>query len=323
MNTEYNNITFINIIDMQTYVKCVVPYEMTSTWPVEALKAQAVAARSYAVSNLGKHAKYGFSLCSSSDCQVYYGNGRMSSQSDSAVDETYGMIATYNGTPVTLFYHSSSGGYTEPTENVWVTNIPYLVSVTTPYEDLENAINGLWSYEITKSELTSYFQSKGYDISNIRDIYVDQYTPSGNVYRVIATDENGKQLAFEKDNIRIRLSNYVKSLCFTISSKFNMAINDQNISFAPSSASIITAGEDKTTAIAKAPSILSDITVITAEGSRKISRPDDFTFVIDGRGWGNNVGMSQQSAKGMAENGYTYDQILSHFFPGTVLEIMN
>ena len=104
------DLTVVNIVDLETYIKGVVPYEMSNSWPLEALKVQAVCARSYAYINIqsSKHTSYHFDVCNTSDCQAYYGAGtdRASYQSndrtDRAVDETAGEYAWYDGQACTM-----------------------------------------------------------------------------------------------------------------------------------------------------------------------------------------------------------------------------
>ena len=102
---EYPRVTggklsVINVVDREDYVKGVIPYEMSGTWPVEALAAQAVCARTY-VSRSTKHSASGFDVCNTTNCQVYYGRGNSSSgpsaHSDAAVDETAGLCLYYGG----------------------------------------------------------------------------------------------------------------------------------------------------------------------------------------------------------------------------------
>ena len=131
------DLTVVNIVDLETYIKGVVPYEMSSSWPLEALKVQAVCARSYAYINIhsGKHTSYHFDVCNTTDCQAYYGAGTNSSsyqateRTDQAVDETAGEYAWYDGQVIEAFYSSSHGGASESVYNVWGTSLkqyPYL-----------------------------------------------------------------------------------------------------------------------------------------------------------------------------------------------------
>jgi len=318
------NITFINTLPVDDYLKGVVPYEMSNTWPNEALKAQAVAARNFVCTSLTRHSKDGFNVCSGQHCQAYGGAGRGNANSDGAVEDTSGVILTYNGKAAECYYHSSSGGWTENTENVWLNPIPYIVAVEAPYEDLDKAYNGRWTYTLTGDELKELFNSKGYSVSTIEQFYVDEFTPAGNVYRVVAIDSNGKKITLEKSYCRTGLSPYANSQRFTITGGGGswVFINRATDRAGADGSFYAIDGSGEKTGIDN----IGSASVITAAGQSRVSveqGQSDGTFVINGAGWGNNIGMSQWSAKGMAEHGWTYDEILLHFFPGTRLETMD
>ncbi|MHB1319134.1 MAG: SpoIID/LytB domain-containing protein, partial [Anaerolineae bacterium] len=114
-------------LDFEEYIKGVVPYEMSPSWPQAALEAQAVAARSYAAANLGKHAADGADVCSSVHCQVW--RPTHYATTDRAVDATRGIAATYNGSIIYAFFHSHCDGHTRSSQEVWGGSVPYLVSV--------------------------------------------------------------------------------------------------------------------------------------------------------------------------------------------------
>ena len=120
-----------NLVDIEDYVKGVIPYEMSNSWPIEALKAQAVCARTYAMASR-KHS--GFDLCTTECCQVYRGVGLANDTTDSAVEQTAGQYLTYNGELCVTYYSSSDGGATENSENVWTAAVGYLKGVIDPYE---------------------------------------------------------------------------------------------------------------------------------------------------------------------------------------------
>ena len=120
-------VQLVNVVPLEAYLLGVVPGEMPKDWPLEALKAQAVAARTYAVSHLVK-AK-GFDLYSDWRSQVYYGVASEGSGPTRAVNETKGEIVTYEGAPAQTFYFSSSGGRTISSLDVFGMDIPYLQSV--------------------------------------------------------------------------------------------------------------------------------------------------------------------------------------------------
>jgi stage II sporulation protein D len=114
-------LTVVNVITLEDYVRGVVPNELSpGGWPeLEALKAQAVAARTYAVSNLGRFAAEGFDLTPDTRSQVYGGRSTEHPLTDRAVLETRGRIATYNGAPINAYYTSTCGGRTEDGENIF------------------------------------------------------------------------------------------------------------------------------------------------------------------------------------------------------------
>jgi stage II sporulation protein D len=105
----------INLVDMEDYLKGVVPNEMgPGVYPeLEALKAQAVAARTYIVANLGQFSDNGYDVCDSAQCQVYKGQGTEHPLSTQAVDQTRGLVVTFEGRPINALYTSTCGGHTE------------------------------------------------------------------------------------------------------------------------------------------------------------------------------------------------------------------
>lgn len=119
-------IEVINVLDVEAYLRGVVPAEMSASWPMAALKAQAVAARSYALSSLRPSADY--DLCATVDCQVYRGMDVEKARSDLAVASTAGVVVTYAGHVARTYYHADSGGATASSREVWGTALPYLIA---------------------------------------------------------------------------------------------------------------------------------------------------------------------------------------------------
>lgn len=121
-------LTVVNVIGLEDYVRGVVPNELSpSGYPsIEALKAQAIAARTYALKNRGQFASEGYDLLPTTRSQVYRGLTSENALSSRAVDETRGMIATYNGEPINALYTSTCGGRTENSENIFNSALPYL-----------------------------------------------------------------------------------------------------------------------------------------------------------------------------------------------------
>lgn len=122
------SLTVVNVVRMEDYVKGVVPNELPpGSFPaIEALKAQAVAARTYAIKNIGQFASEGFDLLPTTRSQVYMGFNSEKALSSRAVDETSGIVATYKGEPIVAYYTSTCGGRTEDSENIFNHGEAYL-----------------------------------------------------------------------------------------------------------------------------------------------------------------------------------------------------
>jgi len=120
-------LTVINDVSLEDYIKGVVPAEMPSSWSYEAHKAQAIAARSYALANLGKRAAYGYDLKDTPEDQAYNGATGETSGTNSAVEDTKGIVLTHNTKVISAYYSASAGGQTNT--NSWGTSLPYLRSV--------------------------------------------------------------------------------------------------------------------------------------------------------------------------------------------------
>jgi stage II sporulation protein D len=130
-SAEGGVLTVVNEVELQDYLKGVVPNELSpQAFPeIEALKAQAVAARTYALRNRGQFAAQGYDLCATPSCQVYRGLSSESALSSEAVDETRGQVATYRGELINALYTSTCGGHTEDAANIFDEGAPYLTGV--------------------------------------------------------------------------------------------------------------------------------------------------------------------------------------------------
>lgn len=190
------NITVINYVGLEDYVKGVLPYEIDPDWPAEAQKAQAVCARSFALGT-SKHNEY-YELCNTTNCQVYLGANRATEASDAAVDATQGEYLTYNGEPVIGYFFSSDGGATEDAVNVWGGDYPYLQGKEDPYETYDSS----WSVTLTAEEIRQKLVSVGYSIGTVANVEVTRRTDTDNVNEVTVTDTTGKQVVIRRDDCR-------------------------------------------------------------------------------------------------------------------------
>lgn len=309
-----DDITVVNVVSMDDYIKGVIPYEMSPSWPIEALKAQALCAKSYAVTCIGKHNSQGFDLCNTTDCQVYYGTKTATDNSDSAVEAVSGLYVLYNGEVAETYYHASSGGWTEDAKNIWGTDIPYLKAV----EDTYLTELRPYSFSITLSEVTSILQGKGYDVTDIIDFYVSEYTSAGNVREITFVQSNGETLVFSGERARTCLNTSsstkrINSHRYTVSTDAQLYVNGT----VPDKAigQYYAIGGDGST------SVLSGSQLYAVNGNKTTSQIDmsgsgSGQYVISGTGSGHNIGMSQCGARDMANQGFTYDQIIQFYFTG-------
>lgn len=134
-------LTVINDVDLENYLKGVVPSEMPASWEYEALKAQAIAARSFALANLGKQAKNGYDLKDNTEDQAYGGASAETNKTNKAVDETHGLVLTYDMKIISAYYSASAGGMTSA--SVWGGYAPYLHSVPSFDENVKKNGHGV------------------------------------------------------------------------------------------------------------------------------------------------------------------------------------
>lgn len=321
-------LTVINYVALDDYVKGVLPYEMSASWPIEALKAQALCARSYALGNLNKHKSYGFDLCNTTNCQVYRGTDRATSNSDAAVDQTTGQLLMANGKLAVGYFFASDGGATEDNENVWGGDpVSYLRGVKDPYEDTASASNGVWSVTLTAAEVASKLKSAGYSIGTVSTVQVTKRTAMDNVNQVVVTDTSGTSVTLKNSAVRTAFG--LNSIRYTIngqgsssSSGGGLYVNGAQVT---DGSLYAVGGSGQSSAIGSA----SGKTALIGSGKQTISVSSGTTtpsaatpagsFTFDGTGWGHSVGMSQYGALAMAKQGFTYDQIVKFYFTGVTI----
>jgi stage II sporulation protein D len=148
-------LALVNELDLESYLYGVVPREMPAAWPAEALKAQAVAARTYARANPGRRESDGCDLYDTTADQVYGGAGAEQGSSTAAVDATRGTIAVYGGRPIATFFFSTAAGHTEHNENVFGgTPVPYLRGIRIPAGwEADSPHVDEWTVSFSRAEL--------------------------------------------------------------------------------------------------------------------------------------------------------------------------
>ena len=275
-----NKLNAINVIDIEKYLRGVVPYEIgrLDESKFEALKAQAVAARTYAYKHFGSRKAQGFDVYADTRDQVYKGIHSVSDVTDKAVRETEGVVMTYNGEFITAYYHSTCGGETEGVVTWGRPNHPYLQNKPdlrpdgTPWCKESNYTE--WTREFDESELRDLFQINAKEakanvpsFSSIHAMNILDTLKSGRIHTLEITTNNGK----------------------------------------------FTAKADKIRWLFKRGG------TILPSSFFRIHRNGD-QWILKGKGFGHGVGLCQMGARARAQAGQSYIQILTHYYPGITLE---
>jgi stage II sporulation protein D len=333
---EGEDLTVLNVVGIEDYTRGVLPYEMSNSWPKEALKAQALCARSYALSKLGSHRASGFDLCTTEHCQVYHGQNSANELTDACVDETLGQYVTYNGEVCETYFASSSGGATENVENFWPETIPYLRGVIDPYEAEIAAVEDktyYWKVTYTPQTLAARLKGRGYSCGDsIVSLQVTRLSETGNVCQVLLKDNKGKTFTLARgDTVRSVLG--VGTIHFTVGNQTapvsdgGVYVNDPQSSLDNGlSSGYVIGGDGIVTGVAPGKSYAITGAGETEEiGGGTIVLPDgnglvDGKFVFSGAGHGHSIGLSQYGAKAMAKlHNMSYDQIIHFYYTNVVI----
>lgn len=318
-----NGIDVINVVDMQGYLYSAVPSEMPSSWHIEAIKAQAVAARSFTSTKKNYHSANGYDVCDSVHCQVYLGASNEAASAISAVDATNNIYAYYAGEPINAVFSASSGGYTENSENAWSQALPYLRAVSDVYETTAK----LWSRSFTLSDISALLTANGVSIGAATGVAITEASASGRVQRLEIYGTAGTHV-LTKEDIRNFFAKHsegaLESRVFSITNGtsssavvpyriqgqgYSVEVQLSGLSVVSASGSSVVVGSGGLSAVSA-----SGTSALTQEAGTSVSVGN--VIQISGRGYGHGVGLSQHGANGMAAAGFTYDQILKHYYTG-------
>jgi stage II sporulation protein D len=278
-------LTVVNVVEMEEYLRGVLPHELGQIGAdlLEAGKAQAVAARTYAIAHRGRRSALGFDVYATVMDQVYGGAARESAVTDQAVRETAGEVILYDGMPVEAYYHSTCSGLTTGIHEVWPSSPrPYLVSVRDvdpsgrPYDHFSNRFT--WTQRWTAAELTSILNrtladslpAGVRDIGTIRDIRVVERTPSERIATLVLETSNG---TFRLGRDRIRWIFLTQAGAILNSARFDVEL--------------------------------------TRDAGGRVTHVE-----AHGMGWGHGIGMCQVGAMGRARAGQDHRTILQTYYQG-------
>lgn len=273
------NVQLVNVIHMDDYLKGVVPPEIgfSNEAELEAIKAQAVAARTYSMSHLEQYDGENYDMKADVSDQVYLGVDVEKKNVNKAIDETRGVVMKYQGDLINAYYHSTCGGYTDDIDEVWdKRDMPYLRAVNdSGYCDWSKYYTWEESYthdqlKLLLEQYLSTERGRRIKIKRIEDIYIQATTAGGRVRElVIKTDE--RSYTFGKDRIRWIFKRASNPELILQSARFKVDLE--------------------------------------RDGRGRIKRIN-----LKGGGYGHGVGMCQCGAIGMARKGWVYQDILTFYY---------
>ncbi|HIK36634.1 MAG: SpoIID/LytB domain-containing protein [Geminocystis sp.] len=303
---SYGDYTLVNRVDLETYLRGVVPHEIGSNAPRAAVEAQTIIARTYALRNTRRFEADNYQLCATTHCQVYYGLSGTSPVADAAITATRGLVLTYNNELVDALYSSTSGGVTSNFSDIWNgENRPYLKPIIdAPYPvwnlaeysldneanfrkfiSLEKGFNETgrslfrWQKQSSLAELTSDLQRyltrirhPLADFKTIREMKVVERAPSGRILKLEVVTDLGVVI-LEKNEVRSAFTP-PRSTLFYLEPVYD---SQKNLT--------------------------------------------GYKFI--GGGFGHGVGLSQFGSYNLARLGWTAQQILQFYYPGTVVQPLN
>ena len=316
-------LTVVNTLPVEQYLYGVIPKEIPPDWNGEALKAQAVAARTYVLVNQGKYGDDGYDVGATIDNQVYDGADSEALETNSAVDDTFGLAVTYQGKLISAAFHSSSGGYTENSENVWGNFTPYLRGVV-DYD--QKAPNYRWEKQLTPIAVDAALTKGGYHIGHIQAFEISHYSgqPGNQLDRGVSGRVKNLRLIGTEGSVEIT-GNKLRTLLGLYSALFDIHIMIPNKTELEFTISDDYGREGSKTVPANLP--LFPARKAPGDGDniqRLIGDPTEL-IVINGYGNGHGLGLSQWGAKAMADKAPVGDktyfkQILKHYYQG--VEVM-
>ena len=350
----------LNVIDVEQYLCGVLPAEVGASWPLQALRAQAICARTYVLKQSMNRANKGYDVVDTDADQVYKGAGVETDKTNQAVASTAGEILTYGKEIAYTYFHSDSGGHTADISDVWGQSIPYLRGVP-EVVNYKSPVSS-WSARISAGKIQSAITKiTGTDIGAVSQVQVSEVDEGGRAVTMTFTGSKGTKTV-KASQFRLATSpREVKSTMFTPSGGafsvnntttpsglVSMKIGDGK-SFGGDGG--LTFEEEQGIARMTAEGVFTTTELIdmltnpskkkqyyqagltrTKKSAPKAQAPakqrskygyaiekSGNEFVFYGRGWGHGVGMCQWGAMAMAEQGYTAEKILAHYYPGTAV----
>lgn len=353
-----NRLISINRVNLKYYLYGVIPNEVLASWHQEAIKAQVLAARSYVVSLINPNSKNGYDVQDNQNDQVYGGYNTEKAATNIYIDETDGEMIYYDGKVITAYYHSTSGGRTENSENIWFSVVPYLRAVDDPYSN-KSPLN-TWQYSLRKEEILAIAQGIKPAARELYDVVITDISENGRVLECIISTDAG-DIILKKEDVRATIGyRTLPSSWFEITTNNDVFLisgngfvpkddnekedpseddsdnssgdsliddneKDNNSQNSENNTNIENKNSENLRVSLSGKKLISSsgisnigsgsLSFISSSGVSSFSS-SSIVYNFVGRGNGHGIGMSQYGALKMAEEGYTYEQILKHYFTG-------
>ncbi len=348
-----SGVSVVNVLDLESYLRGVLKIEVNPAWPMEALKAQAIIARTYALRQSGRHGSAGFDICATTHCQAYRGMDAEDARLDRAINETRGIVVLYGSQLAQTYYFSDGAGWTADSSTVWGGAVSYLTcrQEPVPYESPHSR----WRTTLNQAALQKIMSILKKPVGSVLEIRIAG-RDSGNRATLLEVRGTDGRATITGHSFRMAAgSNLIRSTLFEVTT------GNRGIPTTPAPLATSVATPRKPPAAAEEDPLI----VLTRQGAFSSSelmdmllhpeKREDYirqamakgsnlrqipatlppavppaapsfggeippVFEFQGRGWGHGVGLSQWGAKALAENGWSFGAILGQYFPGTRLQ---
>jgi len=261
---ENLNLSVINYIYLEDYIKGILYHEVSHYWPDEALKAQAIVCRTYALYQMQENKNKDYDVTSDVYSQVYGGQTSERYRTTKAVEQTKGLILIYQGKILPTYFHATCAGHTEDASRLWNIDLEPLKGVACLF--CKDSPHFRWNYVLAQDKVREKLADAGYNIEKIEDLRITDRDSSGRITTL--------KIINGKEELEISAKNFREIIGPNIirSTNFNVTVMDGDI-------------------------------------------------IFQGLGWGHGVGLCQWGAYFMAKQGYKYEEILKHYYPGAKISL--
>lgn len=228
-STIEGKVNIINVVPLEIYLQGVIPCEVIPSWAMDAIKAQAVAARTYAMYHKNGYEAAGYDVTDDIRSQVYRGYSAETGSTNRAVQQTKGEILTYQGKVIDALFHANGGGYTENSENVWGTYIPYLRGVK---EERSKEVNNVWNKTISLATFIKSLANNGYNVGQIKGITLSHLSVGNNKSKDRGVSGRVKYIVIIGNKGEKRITgNDIQSIFGLKSTLFDISIKGKDLIF--------------------------------------------------------------------------------------------